>query len=119
MSWTWGNYLEGREKSSYSRRGGWSRGLGDSLTLIFGCVHVPFSRGRGGVILCGRYFVSGGETARSSWAGRVRGRMVIPAVSTVRGRGRAAICNGAKVGLLGTCGVRAAVLHLAMVKGAN
>jgi len=70
------------------------------------------------MILCGRYFVSGGETARSSWAGRVSGRIVIPAVSTVGGGGRAAICHGAKVALFGTCRVRAAVLRFAMVKGA-
>ena len=69
--------------------------------------------------LCGRYFVSGGETAQCSWAGRVSGRMVIPAVSTVRGGGRAAICHGAKVALFRTCRVRAAVLRLAVVQGAN
>jgi len=71
------------------------------------------------VILCGRYFVGGGKTARSSWAGRVSGRMVVPAVSTVRGGGRAAVCHGVKVALFGTCGVRAAVLRLVVVKGAN
>jgi len=71
------------------------------------------------MVLCGRYFVSGGETARFSWAGRVSGRMVIPAVSAVREGGKTAICHGAKVALFGTCGVRAVVLRLAMVKGTN
>jgi len=99
----WANYLEGREKSSYSKRGGGSRGLGNTLTLIFSFVHVPLGRGRAGVILGGRYFVSGGETARSSRAGTVSGRMVMPGVSTGRRGGRAAICHGAKVTLFGTC----------------
>jgi len=71
------------------------------------------------VILCGRYFISRGETAWSSWGGRVSSRVVIPAVSTVPGGGRTTICHGAKVAFFGTCGVGAAVLRLTMVMGAD
>jgi len=62
---------------------------------------------------------SGRETARSSWAGRVSGRVVVPTVSTVGRGGRATIRHRAKVAFLGTCGVGAAMLRLTMVEGAN
>jgi len=61
----------------------------------------------------------GGGTAGSSWAGRVSGRMIIPAVSPVRRGSRAAICHGAQVALFGTCGVRVVVFRLAMVQGTD
>ena len=67
----------------------------------------------------GRYPISGGEMAWSSRTGRVTGRVVIPAVSTVRGGGRAAVCHRAKIALLRTRGIRATVFGLAMVHGAN
>jgi len=67
----------------------------------------------------GRYPISGGEMAWSSWTGRVSGRMIIPTVSTVRGGGRAAVCHRAKIAFFRTRGVRAAVFRLAMVEGAN
>ena len=66
----------------------------------------------------GRFF-SGREAARPSRAGRVSGRVVGPTVGTVGGRGRATIRNRAKIAFLGTCGVGAAMLSLAMVLGTN
>jgi len=70
------------------------------------------------VSLCGGFFISWGKTARSSWACRVSGRVVIPTVSTVRARGRAAIGHRAKVTLFGTCRVGAVVFRLTVVEGA-
>jgi len=71
------------------------------------------------VFLCAGCFISGRETARPSRASRVSGGVVIPTVSTVGGGGRATVRNRAKVALLGTGGVGAAVLRLTMVEGAN
>jgi len=71
------------------------------------------------VCLCVGCPFNGRETARSSRAGRVSGRVVIPTVSTMSGGGRATICHRAKVAFLGTRGIGAAVLCLTMVEGAN
>ena len=69
--------------------------------------------------MCKRYFVIGGGTAWFSWAGRVSGRVIVPAVSTVGGGSRATISHRAKVALFRTRGVRAAVFRLAVVQGAD
>ena len=71
------------------------------------------------MVLCKGCFVSGRETARSSWAGRVSGRVVVPAVSTVRRGGRTTVRHRAKVALFGTSGVGTAMFRLTMVEGAN
>ena len=71
------------------------------------------------MVLCVGCFFSGREAARSSWAGRVSGRVVVPTISTVGGGGRATISHRAKVALLGKCGVGAAMPRLTMVEGAN
>jgi len=71
------------------------------------------------VFLCVGCFFSGRETARSSRAGRVSGRVVVPTVSTVGRGGRATIRHRAEVAFLGACGVGAAVLRLTMMEGAN